>query len=133
MNAMHSLSSLEGMLAGDHHRLDSAFHTIVARARSGDFDQLDAEWRAFLDALLDHLNAEERNLIPALAEDRPVEAQILLDEHTGIRLKLLRLGFDLRVRCLGAERVDAFVGALRAHAEREERIFYPWVDSQLVH
>ena len=124
------LSSLESMLAGDHHRLDRAFDAIVMRAEGGDFQQLEREWLAFQRALLEHLEAEERHLIPALADDRPTEAQTLLDEHAAIRTKLLELGVDLDLHCLRAERVEAFVEALRAHAHREENIFYPWVDRQ---
>ena len=125
------LSSLESMLAGDHHRLDSALQAIVTRAYGGDFQQLGAEWSAFQEALLGHLEAEEKHLIPALARDRPAEAQVLLDDHARIRVQLLQLGFDLDLHCLRAATVDAFVDALRTHAHREENIFYPWVDRHL--
>jgi hemerythrin superfamily protein len=125
------LSSLEGMLAGEHDRLDRAFAAIVTRAEGGDHQQLEAEWIEFQGALLGHLDAEEKHLIPALAEDRPREAQALLDDHRLIRLQLLQLGVDLDLHCLSAERVTTFVTALRAHADREEHIFYPWVDKQL--
>lgn len=33
--------------------------------------------------------------------------------------------------CLPADRVEGFVEVLRAHAHREENVFYPWVDRQL--
>jgi hemerythrin superfamily protein len=125
------LSSLESMLAGDHHRLDRAFQAIVTRAQGGDFQQLEGEWLIFQNALLGHLDAEERHLIPELAKDRPGEAQKLLDDHAHIRARLLELGIDLDIHCLRAERVVAFVETLRAHANREENIFYPWVDRQM--
>jgi len=124
------LSSLESMLAGDHLRLERAFDAIVTRAYGGDYQQLEAAWFDFQNALLGHLDAEERNLIPALARDRPREAQTLLEDHRLIRIQLLQLGVDLDLHCLRAERVQAFVDALRTHAQREESIFYPWVDSQ---
>ena len=122
------LSSLESMLAGDHHRLEGEFQMIVTRAQGGDFQQLEAAWLAFQRALLEHLDAEERTLIPALEQDRPGAAQALLQDHTDIRIKLLQLGVDLDLHCLSAERVESFVEALRAHAHREENTFYPWVD-----
>jgi hemerythrin superfamily protein len=131
MIAAERLSSLEGMLAGDHHRLDSAFQAIVTRAQGGDDQQLQAEWLIFQRALLGHLDAEERHLIPALAKDRPGEARTLLEDHENIRTRLLHLGIDLDLHCLRAELVEAFVEALRAHARREENIFYPWVDRHL--
>jgi hemerythrin superfamily protein len=122
---------LESVLAGDHDRLDRAFLAIVTRAYGGDFQQLESAWLEFQRALLNHLEAEEKHLIPALAADRPGEARTLLDEHAGIRNKLLQLGVDLDLHCLPAERVEAFVDALRAHARREEHIFYPWVDKHV--
>jgi hypothetical protein len=131
MIAAQKLSSLESMLAGDHHRLEGAFQSIVTRAQGGDFQQLESEWLAFQSGLLHHLEAEEKHLIPALAHDRPGEAQTLLDEHAAIRIKLLQLGVDLDLHCLRADRVEAFVAALRAHAHREENIFYPWVDRRM--
>jgi len=131
MIATERLSSLESMLAGDHHRLDRAFDRIVTRAYGGDFQQIEAEWSTFQNALLDHLDAEERHLLPALAKDRPAEAQALYDDHARIRAHLLQLGVDLDLHCLPADRVEAFVEVLRAHAHREENIFYPWVDRQL--
>ena len=103
----------------------------MTRAYGGDFQQLESEWLTFQNALLCHLDAEEKHLIPALAQDRPGEAQTLLDEHAQIRIKLLQLGVDLDLHCLRAERVEAFVDALRAHAAREEHIFYPWVDKHV--
>ena len=126
MIAGERLSSLESMLAGDHLRLEREFEVIVTRAYGGDFQQLEAEWLAFQSALLGHLEAEERTMIPALANDRPGEARTLLDEHTNIRIKLLQLGVDLDLHCLRADRVEAFIQLLRAHARREEGVLYPW-------
>jgi hemerythrin-like domain-containing protein len=131
MIATERLSSLESMLAGDHHRLDRAFERIVTRAQGGDFQQIEAEWSTFQNALLDHLDAEERHLLPALAKDRPAEAHALYDDHARIRVQLLQLGLDLDLHCLSVDRVEAFIEALRAHAHREENVFYPWVDRQL--
>jgi hypothetical protein len=125
------LSSLESMLAGDHVRLDRAFQAIVTRAYGGDYQQLEGEWVTFERALQQHLDAEERTLIPALAQDRPGEARVLLEEHARMRVTVLQLGVELDLHCLRAERVEAFVDALRAHALRAENIFYPWVDRQL--
>jgi hemerythrin superfamily protein len=122
------LSSLESMLAGDHDRLDRLFQSIVTRAEGGDLQLLEREWSTFQRALIEHLDAEEKYLIPALAEDRPAEARMLLDDHGQIRTLLTELGIDLDLHCLRAERVESFVAALRGHATREENIFYPWVD-----
>jgi hypothetical protein len=128
MIATERLSSLGSVLTGDHDRLDRAFDAIVTRAYGGDFQQLEREWLTFQGDLLAHLDAEENHLIPALAKDRPAAAEKLLAEHAQIRGQLLELGVDLDLHCLGAERVVAFVEALRAHARHEEGMFYPWTD-----
>jgi hemerythrin superfamily protein len=125
------LSSLESMLAGDHLRLDRTFQALVKRAEGRDFEQLEIEWLAFQTALLQHLEAEERNLIPALARDRPGEARALRDDHANLRIRLLQIGVDVDSHRMQAERVDAFVEVMRAHANREENMFYPWVDRRL--
>jgi len=112
--ATERLSSLGSMLAGDHHRLDRLFQTIVTRAYGGDFQQLERDWLTFQRELLAHLEAEEKHLIPELARDRPAAAETLLAEHAQIRGQLLELGVDLDLHCLRAERVAALVEALRA-------------------
>jgi hemerythrin superfamily protein len=125
------LSSLSGMLAGDHDRLDRCFQSILTRAYGGDWQQLETEWIAFQRELLGHLEAEEKHVIPALARDRPLAAEMLLSDHEVIRTKVIELGIDLDLHSLRAERVAMFVEALRAHARREEGMFYPWADGHL--
>jgi len=122
------LSSLEGVLAGDHHRLEQAFQAIAVRACEGDCGDVEADWSAFQDALLGHLDAEEKYIIPALAVDRPAAASVLHDEHARIRVEILRLAFEFDLGCWGGEQVEQFVAMLRAHADREEHTFYPWTD-----
>jgi hypothetical protein len=131
MIAGERLSSLSGMLAGDHDRLDRSFQSILTRAHGGDWQQLESEWIAFQRELLGHLEAEEKHAIPALARDRPAAAETLLCDHAAIRAKLIELGVDLDLHSLRAERVAMFVEALRAHAKREEGMFYPWTDGHL--
>jgi len=131
MMAGERLSSLSGMLAGDHDRLDRTFQAILTRAYGGDWGQLETEWIAFQRELLGHLEAEEKHVIPALARDRPVAAETLLADHATIRTRLIELGIDLDLHCLRAERVAMFIEALRAHAKREEGMFYPWADGHL--
>jgi hemerythrin superfamily protein len=125
------LSSLSGMLAGDHDRLDRCFQSILTRAYGGDWQQLESEWISFQRELLGHLEAEEKHVIPALARDRPVAAETLLSDHEVIRTTMIELGIDLDLHSLRAERVAMFVEALRAHARREEAMFYPWADGHL--
>ena len=119
---------LKRVLAADHDRLERTFQAIATRARGGDLEVLELEWSAFQDALLSHLEAEDKYLMQEVAVERPRETNELLDEHARMRVELLRLGFDFDLHCWSGERVDAFVAALRAHAEREERAFDPDTD-----
>jgi hypothetical protein len=114
---------LKRVLAADHDRLERTFQAIATRACGGDFQHLEPDWSAFQDAVLSHLEAEDKYLIQEVLVERPAEANDLLDEHARLRVELLRLGFDFARHCCSGERVDAFVAALRAHAEREERVF----------
>jgi hypothetical protein len=116
---------LKRVLAADHDRLERMFQAVATRACGGDFQRLEPEWAAFQDALLSHLEAGDKYLMQVVAVGRPGEASDLLDEHARIRVDLLRLGFDFDRHCWSGERVGAFVAALRAHAEHEERAFYP--------
>ena len=132
MIAAGRLSSLESMLAGDHDRLDRAFQAIVTRAYGGDFQQLEAEWLTFQNALLRASGRGGETSHPRSRRRigrRRRRRCSTITRRSG--LQLLQLGVDLDLHCLRAERVEAFVDALRAHAHREEHIFYPWVDKQL--
>jgi hypothetical protein len=63
--------------------------------------------------------------------EEPVEARALLEEHERIRVQVTELGSDLGFHCLPPERIRSFVDGLRAHALREERLFYPWAAKRL--
>jgi hypothetical protein len=119
------LSSLAGMFAGDHDWLDRTFQAIARRALAGDFEEFASEWSSFQEDLMHHLEAEENHVIALLAVERPSEAEVLLDEHARLRVSLLRLAFDFDRRAWSRARADGFACALRAHANRQDRTFFP--------
>ena len=117
---------LDRLLAADHQRLDRSFEALVARAQGGDPIQLRSEWQTFELGLLDHLELEEREILPGFAREAPADARAILDEHTAIRTALFELGVNLDLHLLRADVVRSFCDRLRAHAEREEAALYRW-------
>jgi hemerythrin-like domain-containing protein len=115
-------------LPAHHQDIERAFEALAARAHEGDPVALRAEWTAFEAELESHLDMEERELIPLFCEQHPEEARALCDEHAEIRAALTQLGIDLDLHALRADAVTAFVEKLRAHARREDRLLYPWVE-----
>jgi hypothetical protein len=113
-------------LAAEHAQLDALFQDVIADARCDEPVGLRAEWTRFERELAAHMALEERTLLVAFARRHPDEARALRDEHAHIRAGLVEMGVDLDLHCLRAERVEAFVDLLRAHARREESLFYPW-------
>jgi hypothetical protein len=110
-----------------HHDLEAHFQRLMARCQDGDPIELRCEWSLFERELADHLELEERELIPRFRRDRPADAAQICHEHDQIRLGLTELGLALDLHALRAEAVQNFLDLLRAHARREEALFYPWV------
>jgi hypothetical protein len=70
-------------------------------------------------------------MLPALARDQPEAAAALRRDHETIRAGLAELGVELEIHVLREETVQRFVGALRAHAAREDELLYGWADDAL--
>jgi hemerythrin superfamily protein len=117
---------IHSMLSEDHRHLERLFQEIVAWAHEGEHRTLRGEWQRFERELTTHMELEEEEILPAFSHEHLAEAQAIREEHARIRAGLTELGIDLDLHCLRAERVEAFIGLLRAHAKREEALIYPW-------
>jgi hypothetical protein len=122
----HSRGELVRGLPGEHARLDRVFSDLVANANCDDRAGLRAAWETFERDLTAHMDLEEKQLLPGFRRYAPQEARGLLEEHRRIRGALTEMGVDLDLHCLRADRVAALVELIRAHAQREETLFYPW-------
>ncbi len=118
--------SIQMTLARDHERLERLVRSTIYAMDSTDPAELRSSWLAFECELERHLDAEEKHVLPAFARSRPGEARALKAEHQQIRAWLMDIGVDLDLHCLGRERLSVFADALRAHARREDALFYPW-------
>ena len=81
--------------------------------------------------LLAHMEAEERYVLPSFARVEHAEALDLIREHGAIRERLLELGVALDLHLVRFQRAHEFIELLRAHAAREQKMMYRWVDTQL--
>jgi hypothetical protein len=88
-------------------------------------------WNELEHKLLDHMEAEERFVLPAFAHIDQGEATALLREHGLIRENLLELGIAIDLHFLRYERSQQFIDLLFRHAEREERLLYRWAEDRL--
>jgi hypothetical protein len=115
-----------------HHRgLEAAFDVIAVKSASGDPLGLRRAWDTFEKELLKHLEIEETDLLPPFERSHPDEARGLHGEHDAIRETLFALGLALDLHQLRADAVTEFAACLRAHAGREARGLYPWIEKHL--
>ncbi len=115
----------------DHRRLDVLFDDVLARLRFDDRGETREAWRQFERALVTHMEAEERPIIPAFRLADPAEAALVLDDHRRFRETIDELGLDVELHLVRADWVGRFVQLLRAHARREDLCMYPWAESHL--
>ena len=123
--------SIRAILSGDHQRLERSFDAIVKESVCAEPRDLRDAWQTFERDLLAHFDAEEAHVLPVFGRSEPKEARELLDEHARLRGRLVELAIDLDLHCLTPETIGAFVDELRAHAAREEQLFYPWAAQHL--
>jgi hypothetical protein len=116
----------------EHHRdLEAHFEQLVTRCQGGDPIEIRCEWSLFERELREHMDLEEKALIPPFRREHPAEAAMLLREHAEIRLTLAEMGISLDLHALRADAVADFIARLRIHAGREEELFYPWMAAHL--
>ena len=120
--------SLRPLLIRDHERLDALFVKLLEEFREGDPKKVRAMWTRFETGLSAHLQAEERHLLPLFAGVEPAEAAGLLAEHATFRKRLDELGVGVDLHVVSLAIALEFVESLRAHARRENRLFYRWAE-----
>ncbi len=123
--------SVRPLLVRDHERLDALFVKLLGAFREGDPDDVRAMWTRFEAGLAAHLHAEERYLLPLFARVEPDEAAALLAEHAVFRTVLDDLGVGVDLHAVSLETARCFVEALRAHARREDQLFYRWAEGRV--
>lgn len=123
--------TLRDTLLADHRRLDDLLTRVLVALEAVDPDRAAADWADFDGALRNHLDAEDRYLIPALFASRPRDARSLMQEHRHVRNRAVELGGSLKKGTLRAETVRGFVDELAAHVRRETSVLYEWADDEV--
>jgi hypothetical protein len=123
--------SIRDKLIADHARLEKLFRDVLERLALDDRDETRGAWRDFERAVLAHLDAEEKLVLPAFAAAHPDEARALRVEHRRIRARLLELGVAVDLHCIRVSMASDFVAELRDHARREDALLYRWADENL--
>ena len=118
--------AVRAVLCQDYEQIERQLQSIVVQSTLDDPIALRVAWRTFESELVHHCDDEEVHVLPAFAEEKPTEAHVLLAQHEQIRTGLNKLGADLDLRRLTAERIADFVITFRDHLRYEEDLLYPW-------
>ncbi len=119
-------------LLADHHReLEAVYRAILAATYADDARDLVFAYRAFEEGVLEHLEAEEREILPAYGRAAPDDARAIREAHARIRQELQRVGIYVELHVIRAETMHGLIAELRAHAVREDARMYPWAHLHL--
>jgi hemerythrin superfamily protein len=118
-----------GHVLDQHHReIEEACLALLGASFAGDPCELARCWGEIEHQLSDHMTAEEHFLFPAYQHAEPENAQDLRDQHALLREQALEIGIAVQLHTVRMEQIQAFIAALRAHAQREEASLYRWAD-----
>ena len=123
--------AVRAVLCQAYEHLERQLQSIVTQSTRDDPIALRVAWRTFENELVHHCDDEEAHILPAFARQNPAEAKALLVQHEQIRASLNKLGADLDLHRLSAERVADFVTAFRDHLRYEDDLLYPWAAHSL--
>lgn len=124
-------SEIRDAFLSDHRRLDALFAQLVAAFEANDREDIADLWVEFEVGLTEHMEAEERSMIPALARVNSADAKDILEDHARIRGRLAELGPGIDLHIVRLDVARAFIDELKAHAKREDRALYEWADEHL--
>jgi hypothetical protein len=120
-------------IAPQHHERIAELLADLRHDTYGDDPRaLSQAWARFDGQLQAHLRDEETYILPAFSEASPDEARAILAEHAEIRRLATQLGVDLELHAIRAPTIEKLLERLRAHAQREDAVMYPWATSRLI-
>jgi hypothetical protein len=132
MLSQESLGLLRTIEPHHHERIEQLLDRLAHESYGDDPRALCDAWAQLDRALEAHFRDEEAYVLPAFADANPGEARALLAEHAAIRRLAAELGVDVELHAIRADTIGQLRQRLRAHAEREDAIMYPWATGHLV-
>lgn len=123
------MTKLGTRLREEHRALDAQFDEVAELVRAGDTATMDAGWTRLESSLIEHMDFEEKRLLPRFERVDPAAAARVREEHAAIRARLTELGIAIELHTIREAAVRAFLDELRAHATREDEALYPWADA----
>lgn len=121
-------TSLGQKLLDEHVRLATLCQRVIAAFEDGDRAECDAAFRELERDLEQHLQFEERELLPRFAHLHPEVVAEILAEHALIRSRLTELGVGVDLHLARCTAVKKLVVDLGDHARREGQTLYRWAD-----
>jgi hemerythrin superfamily protein len=122
------MKTITETLRDDHARLEELFAELGNAVDGADAATIQRVWSRFEQALMAHLEAEERHLLPAVEIQHPEEVRQTRVEHESIRRLVQELGVIADIHALRKDVADQLITTLRKHAEREQETVYRWAD-----
>ncbi len=119
------------VLRRDHARLENVYADLLTAYERGDWGHVRTNFDVFDAALRAHMADEERDVLPAFRVGHPREADELRVEHDGLRRELDAFGLRLDLHAAPLTEARSLIDRMRAHAAREERVLYPWMNAEL--
>ncbi len=120
------MASVEVFLREDHDLLTSLAENILEQIADGDHGDVGRAITSLQLRLGEHLDMEERELLPGYARLHPDDAARILTEHRAFRKALAELDMATDLHLVRAESLRAFLATLRAHAIHENAGLYRW-------
>jgi Hemerythrin HHE cation binding domain len=124
-------STLYAYMMRSHEQLRDQVTRLLDAMHANARAEVTTLWNDLEHKLLNHMEAEERFVLPAFAHVDHGEATALLRDHGLIRESLLELGIAIDLHYVRYERSQEFIDLLLHHAAREERLLYQWADDRL--
>ena len=122
------MTTITETLRDDHERLEELFDELAYAVDGADSATIQRVWSRFEHALMAHLDAEERHLMPAIERGHADDVRRTRAEHESIRRLVQELGVRADIHTLRKEVADELITTLRRHADWEEETVYRWAD-----
>jgi len=120
--------TVRDQMLAEHSRLENLFARLLEAFTTDSREETQSLWTELEHGLEAHFEQEEHYLFPLFARVFPAETNALKAEHRQIRDQLATLGVGVDLKLVHVALARDFIEALRAHANREDRLLYRWAE-----